>query len=110
MYVVMDRKPDNWEENQNSACGWSGLMMRLRIVKSAKNKEEQQDDRDNLPHGTKVLREIVMPWANMDRIVCADSYFASVPAAEGFWKHGLRFIGVIKTATRQFTMVYLSII
>ena len=56
--------------------------MRIRIVKSTKNEEDQQDDRYNLPHGTKVLKKIVMIWANTDRIVCADSYFASVPAAE----------------------------
>ena len=49
-----------------------------------------------------------MPWANTDRIVCADSYFASVPAAEELWKHGIRFIGVIKTETRKFPMAYLS--
>ena len=56
--------------------------MRTRIVNYAKNKEEQQDDRENIPHGTKVLNELVMPWANTDRIVCSDSYFASVYAAE----------------------------
>ena len=83
-------------------------MIRLRIVNSAKNEEEQQDDEDNLPHGTKLLKELVMPWANTDRIFFADSYFAAVPAAEEFWKHGLRFIGVIKTATPQFPMTYLS--
>ena len=44
----------------------------------------------------------------MDRIVCADSYFASLTAAEELWNHGLRFIGVIKTATRKFPMAYLS--
>ena len=49
-----------------------------------------------------------MPWANTDRIICADSYFASVPAAEELWKHGIRFIGVIKTATRKFPMAHLS--
>ena len=48
-------------------------MMRLSILKSAKNEEEQQDYRDNLAHGTKVLKELVMPWANTDSIVCADS-------------------------------------
>ena len=83
-------------------------MMRLGIVKSVKNEEEQQDDRDNIPHGAKVLKELVMPWANMDRIVCAYSYFASVPPAEELWNHGLRFIGIIKTATQQFLMAYLS--
>ena len=82
--------------------------MRIRSLKSAKNEEDWQDDRDNLPHGTKVLKELVMPWANTDRIVCADSYFASVPDAKEFWKHGLRFIGLIKTETRKFPMAYLS--
>ena len=60
-------------EIQNAAFGRSGIMMRLRIVKSAKNEEEHQDDEDNILHGTKVLKELVMPWANTDRIVCADS-------------------------------------
>ena len=77
----MDRKPENGAEIQNSAYGRSGIMMRIRILKSAKNEEEQQYDRDNLPHGTKVLKELVMPWANTDNIICAVSYFASVPAA-----------------------------
>ena len=82
MYVAIDRKPDNGAEIHNSAYGRSGIMMLIRIVKSAKNEEEYQDDRDNPPHGTKVLKELVMPWANMDRIVCADSYFTSMPAAK----------------------------
>ena len=30
-----------------------------------------------------------------------------MPAAEEWWNHGLRLIGVIKTATRKFTMAYL---
>ena len=56
MYVEMDRKPENGEDIQNSACRRSGIMMRLRIVKSVNNEEEQQDDRGNIPHGTKVLK------------------------------------------------------
>ena len=48
-----------------------------------------------------------MQWANTDRIVCADSYFASLPAAEELWNCGLRFIGVIKTSTRKLSMAYL---
>jgi hypothetical protein len=31
-----------------------------------------------LLHGTAVLKYLVLPWAQTDRIVCADSYFASV--------------------------------
>ena len=83
-------------------------MMRLRIVKYAKNEEEYKDDRDNLPHGTKVMKGLVMTWANMDRIVCTYPYLVSVPAAEELWNHGLCFVGVIKTATRKVLMAYLS--
>ena len=61
MYVTMDRKPENGVEIHNSACGRSGIMIRISIFKSANNEEEQKYDRDNLPHGTKVLKEIVMP-------------------------------------------------
>ena len=56
MYVAIERKPENGAEIQNYAYGRAGIMMRLRIVKSAKNEEYQQYDRDNLPHGTKVLK------------------------------------------------------
>ena len=49
-----------------------------------------------------------MPWANTDRIVCADSYVSSVSSTEEFWEHGLRFIGIIKTEMRKFLMKYLS--
>ena len=73
MYVTMDRNPENGADIHNYACGRSGIMMRLGIVKSEKNEAYQEDDRDNLPHGKKVLKELVMPWANTDRIVCADS-------------------------------------
>ena len=85
-------------------------MMRPRIVKSANNEEEPQYYEDTLPHVTKVTKEPVMPWANTYIIVCADSYFASVTDAEESWKHRLRFIGVIKTATRKFPRAYLSTI
>ena len=84
MYVTMYRKPDNGAEIQNYARGRSVIMMRLRIVKSENNEEYQQDDRYNLPHGTKVPKELVMPWANEDRIISADSYFAAVLSAEEF--------------------------
>ena len=53
-------------------------MMRLNIVKYARNEAYQEDDEENLPHGTKFLKELVLPWDNTDRIVCEDSYFSSV--------------------------------
>ena len=66
--------------------------MLLRIVNYKINEVDQEDDEDNLPHGAKVLKEILLPWDNMDRIVCKDSYFALVSSSEELWKHGLRSI------------------
>ena len=44
MYVEIDRKPENEAEIQNSTYKKSGIMMRLRIVESANNKEDQEYD------------------------------------------------------------------
>jgi Transposase IS4 len=54
------------------------------------------------------LYELVKPWANTDAVVVADSYFASVSAAIRLKSMGLRFIGAMKTATREYPMHYLA--
>ena len=59
-------------------------------------------------HGCNVLYELVKPWAHTGAVVVADSYFASVQAALRLASIGLRFIGVIKTATREYPMHYLG--
>ena len=41
MYVAMYRKPENGAEIQNAALRRSGIMMRLRIFKYARNEEER---------------------------------------------------------------------
>jgi hypothetical protein len=37
---------------------------------------------DGLLYGTKILKYLVQPWQFFDRMIYADSYFASVGAAE----------------------------
>jgi hypothetical protein len=115
MYVAIDRKPENGCEIQTCACGKSGVMLRLRLVKTRKEEEAQEANNNNIEqteeqllHGTKVLKHLVEPWFFSDRVVCADSYFASVPAAEELLRMKLRFIGVVKTATKRFPVAYLS--
>jgi Transposase IS4 len=109
MYVAIDRKPENGCEIQNTACAKSGVMIRMKIVKTA---EEERTHviigSDGLLHGTKILKFLISPWIFSHRMVCADSYFASVGAAKELMRHGLRFIGVVKTATKFFPMAYLS--
>ena len=85
-------------------------MIRLKLVKTGTEEAANSivEDENGHLHGTKVLLSLILPWANSDRIVCADSYFASVGAAETLKRIGLRFIGVVKTATKQFPMKHMS--
>ena len=111
-YVAIDRKPENGCKIQNAACGRSGVMLRLKLVKGVDLSGEDDDgiegNENSLLHGTNVLKQVVSPWFGSNRIVCADSYFASVGAAEELFRNGLRFIGVVKTATKGFPKTYLG--
>jgi len=109
MYVAIDRKPENGCEIQNAACGRSGIMLRLSVVTSAENQRAVGTNADGgVPHGAAVMKRLVAPWAGTQRVVCADSNFASVTAATELLAMGLRFIGVVKTATRGYPMSSLS--
>lgn len=107
-YVAIDRKPENGCEIQDAACGVSGVMLRLKLVKSEEEAEGIAEGDAELAHGTRIAKFLVEPWAGSDQIVCADLYFASVATANALKTMGLRFIGVVKTATRKFPMQWLS--
>ena len=84
-------------------------MIQLKIVKTAEEENASavtEDDGNN--HGTNVLKFLVEPWVRTDCCECADSYFASINAVTVLRMMGLRFIGVVKTATKKFPMSYLS--
>ena len=84
-------------------------MLRLLLVKSEEDSHlKTQEKNDGLLHGTSILKYLVVPWDNYERGVCADSYFASLSSAEDMMRIGIRFIGVVKTATKTFPMAYLS--
>ena len=76
--------------------------MRLKIVKQIENEDLHMIEGPNaLPHGTSVPKFLVLPWAQSGRGVCADSYFASVVTAQTMMDLDLRFIGVVRTATKK---------
>ncbi len=78
-YIAIDRKPEFGCEIQNSCCGRSGIMMRLKLVKTMEEQNTHiQPGDDGLLHGTAVLKYLVLPWARTDRIMRAVFYFASV--------------------------------
>ena len=110
-YVAMDRKPENGCEVQNCCDGVSGIMLRMKLVKSPEDEATPAvagAGGITLTHGGKVLWELVQPWRNTHRVVCGDSFFASVSAARHLYRNGLRFIGVVKQATKEFPMQHLS--
>ena len=52
-------------------------------MRSEEDSEMQtKENNEGLQHGTAILKYIVLPWANSERGVFADSYFASVSSAE----------------------------
>ena len=90
----------------------SGIMMRLKVVKQEEDYSDTESDEDSstLGHGVKVLKELISPWTVSGRFVCTDSYFAYVQAAETMYREGLKFIGVIKNATRKYSMKHFQAI
>eukprot|EP00170_Pyropia_yezoensis_P002952 contig_12388_g2959 len=90
-------------------------MLNLKVVTSAQHQLEADSaggtgEDDTLPHGAVVLKRLAAQWAGSKRNICADSYFASVAGAMLLLSMGLRFVGVIKTATRGYPMAALSVI
>ena len=106
-YVAMDRKPENGCEIKTACCGVSGILLGMELVLSASETKKRRYEA-SLPHGTAVVLRLVEPWFNTNRLVCADSGFASVTAGAVLFRYGLRFTGVVKTATREFPMRFLS--
>jgi hypothetical protein len=102
------RKPEDGCERIQTCCdGVSRIMLRLKLVKGKKAEEEEEDTDalgDVVPHGTKVMLDLLEP----PRLVASDSYFASVPAVSILRAENLLFIGVIKTATKQYPMSYFN--
>jgi hypothetical protein len=109
-YVNIERKPESGCEIQDAACGRSGIMIQIKLVKTSTEskaiKEERvaqliaeltmnqqlditqqqetvqqmQQQQQQLLHGIKVMKELLKPWNFSNRLVCADSYYASVAA------------------------------
>ena len=112
MYVAIEQKLETGAGLRTACCGKLGVMLRLKIVKTAKAHRQEHDNTNaedsNVNKSTQVMKELVLPWAKTDCVVVGDSYFASIQATRELYKIGLRFIGVVKTATRDFPYKHLS--
>ena len=57
MYIAIERKPDNECKIQDTACGTSKIMVRLKLVETSTEEvadSRTEDDQGHI-HGTKVL-------------------------------------------------------
>ena len=101
-YVEIDRKPEHGCEIQDS--------LRLKRVKEDDDysSTDTKDDSAVLLHGVKVLKELSSPWSGSCRLDCAYYYFSSVEAAEVMEQEGLKFIEIVKTATKMIPIKHLQ--
>jgi hypothetical protein len=72
-YVAIEQKPEYGCKIQTACCGTSSIMMSLCVVK-----QEELEGAKSLKHGLKVMLTLLNQWSPRGRVVCADSYFASV--------------------------------
>ena len=120
MYLALVPKPGNGGEIQNLAKIASGIMLCLKVVKSAiKEKVIVTNaivDDDNIANANEAGKrvqlllelELTGSWHHSDHLIMANTYFTSVEAALGMKEQGLTFIGNVKQTSRQFPMEFLG--
>ena len=113
MSIEIERKPKNGCEVQTCCDGETGVMMRMKRVKSANAPHQLEaslwHNEDPVTNkGTKALKDLTHPWARSWHFVVADSHFASVQAALAMCAIGLFFVGVVKTAAKRFPLHHLN--
>ena len=104
------RKPEPLgAELKTAGCALSGMIIRIEVCKGKDThkdleyfKAKSSHDGVEFGHTTSTSLRLVKPWHGSQRVVAADSWFASVKTAEAFANRGLFFIGDVKTATRRF--------
>lgn len=90
-------------------------MLQISLVESSKVQhpnselEPSQEFTDKkLNAGTQVLLKLTKPWVGTESIVCSDSAFTSVQSGSALIEKGLRFTGVVKNATKLFSLTHMA--
>lgn len=98
------RKPEPMgAELKTTACALSGMLIFVEICKGKKEHPKQKFfDKKLRPHTTATSLRLVENWFGSNRAVYGDSWFAGVKTATAFLKHGLHFVGDVKTNTAGF--------
>ena len=92
--MAFDRKPEKGCEIQNVSCGKSGITLRMELVTTAEE-EKQKLYEGGYKQETAVISRLVMQWTGRARVVCVDSYSASVETANTLNLMVVKFTGII---------------
>jgi hypothetical protein len=112
--IKMPAKPvSQGTEIKASACAESGVMLRLEPNEgkewSDRLLREMQVTNPWLTYKSSACTmRLVQPWFSSARVVCGDSWFASVETAVALRKHGLHFTGLVKGNSRYFPKKHLD--
>ena len=102
------RKPEGvGAEMKALADGESNIMLRLDIMEG-KDRQREKPFADVGSEGTAITLRLSQPYFDSGRVIHAHSAFSSVRTCLELRKHGLHFMGCVKTASREFPKRYLA--
>ena len=101
------RKPEGvGAELKSIACGETGVLLQLEIMEGADAQKEKEHYDTTKSEGTAVVLRLTKPWHNSKRLVVADSAFGSVKTCKALAKRNMFFMGMVKTARKEFPVDY----
>lgn len=105
-FTALDRKPENSLKIKTVRCVRNGVMLNIDLNLGS-NSPQQNSDTGNA-HGMAALLRFEQPWFWLERVICADSLFASLNMAKLILEKGIRFTGAIRNATCEYPTRRLS--
>jgi len=101
----IQRKPRGVGTECKSLCdSMTNIMLRLDLMEG----KTRQAEKPFGPGGTGQVLRLTQPYFGTRRVVIGDSAFASVKTATECLDNGLHFMGIVKTAHKQYPQQYLK--
>ncbi len=101
------RKPEGvGAELKSIGCGESGILLRLELIEGSEEQKKKDHYAETQSEGTAVTARLSEPWFNTKRVVVADSAFSSIKTCKYLASNGLYFMGMVKTARKEFPVDY----
>jgi hypothetical protein len=94
-------------EIRNVCCATTGILLRLELQEGKDTMQALQDNK-KFGSGTASAIRLTSPWHGTKRTLAGDSAFGSVKTAREMRRRGLHFIGLVKTATREYPKAWLA--